>query len=165
MPASQVEQVDRVLTPTAVAFVEELTRRFRPRIEELLECRRSVQQRYDNGERPDFLAETADIRNREWTVAPIPADLHDRRVEIASGPTSSPTPRSWSNAAGHAHRRRPAPQHPGRHPVSRSVAGRPGRGADRQPDGGCGDRRDLTDADLAVAQAPRCARGRQHGDP
>src|SRR5215831_19093930 len=97
MPASQVEQVDRVLTPTAVAFVEELTRRFRPRIEELLERRRSVQQRYDNGERPDFLAETADIRNREWTVAPIPADLHDRRVEIASGPTSSPTPRSWSN--------------------------------------------------------------------
>src|SRR5262252_7576962 len=85
MPVSQVEQVDRVLTPSAVAFVEGLTRRFRPRIEELLERRRTVQQRYDKGERPDFLAETADIRAREWTVAPIPADLRDRRVEI-TGP-------------------------------------------------------------------------------
>jgi malate synthase len=85
MPVSQVEQIDRVLTPAAVAFVEDLTRRFRPRIEELLARRRSVQQRYDRGERPGFLAETADIRNRDWTVAPIPADLQDRRVEI-TGP-------------------------------------------------------------------------------
>ncbi|HMF97811.1 MAG TPA: hypothetical protein VKE96_26105, partial [Vicinamibacterales bacterium] len=85
MPVSQVEQVDRVLTPAAVAFVEGLTRRFRPRIEELLERRRLVQQRYDQGARPNFLAETADIRTREWTVAPIPADLQDRRVEI-TGP-------------------------------------------------------------------------------
>jgi malate synthase len=85
MPASQVEQVDRVLTPAAVAFVEGLVRRFRPRIEELLDRRRTTQQRYDRGERPDFLAETADLRNREWTVAPVPADLQDRRVEI-TGP-------------------------------------------------------------------------------
>src|SRR5215510_8162068 len=85
MLVTQVEQVDRVLTPAAVAFVEGLTRRFRPRIDELLERRRLVQQRYDAGERPTFLAETADIRSREWTVAPIPADLQDRRVEI-TGP-------------------------------------------------------------------------------
>src|SRR6476659_5243859 len=85
MRVSQVEHVDRVLTPAAVAFVEDLTRRFRPRIEELLERRRAAQSRFDRGERPAFLPETADIRNREWTVAPLPADLQDRRVEI-TGP-------------------------------------------------------------------------------
>src|SRR5207302_8337088 len=85
MPVTQVEHVDRVLTPAAVAFVEDLTRRFRPRIEELLARRRSEQQRYNRGERLDFLPDTASIRNREWTVAPIPADLQDRRVEI-TGP-------------------------------------------------------------------------------
>jgi malate synthase len=80
MPVSQVKHVDRVLTPASVAFIEDLTRRFRPRIEELLARRCAAQQRYDRGERPDFLAETADIRNREWTVAPLPDDLQDRRV-------------------------------------------------------------------------------------
>jgi malate synthase len=85
MPVSQVEHVDRVLTPASVAFIEDLTRRFRPRIEELLARRRAAQQRYDRGERPDFLAETADLRNREWAVAPLPDDLQDRRVEI-TGP-------------------------------------------------------------------------------
>ena len=85
MPVSQVEHADRVLTPAAVAFVEDLTRRFRPRIEELLERRRTAQQRFDRGERLDFLPETADIRARDWTVAPLPADLLDRRVEI-TGP-------------------------------------------------------------------------------
>src|SRR3954469_1621976 len=85
MPVSQVEHVDRVLTPAAVAFVEDLTRRFRPRIEELLERRRDAQHRFDRGERLDFLTGTADIRKRDWTVAPLPADLLDRRVEI-TGP-------------------------------------------------------------------------------
>src|SRR4051795_6997906 len=85
MPVSQVEHVDRVLTPAAVAFVEDLTRRFRPRIEELLERRRDAQRRFDRGERLDFLTGTADIRKRDWTVAPLPADLLDRRVEI-TGP-------------------------------------------------------------------------------
>src|SRR6185295_16039359 len=85
MPVSQVEHVDRVLTPAAVAFVEDLTRRFRPRIEELLERRRAAQRRFDRGERLDFLPETADIPARDWTVAPLPADLLDRRVEI-TGP-------------------------------------------------------------------------------
>src|SRR4051794_41969183 len=79
MPVSQVEHVDRVLTPAAVAFVEDLTRRFRPRIEELLERRRDAQRRFDRGERLDFLTATADIRRRDWTVAPLPADLLDRR--------------------------------------------------------------------------------------
>jgi malate synthase len=55
-----VEQVDRVLTPTATAFVQDLTRRFRPRIEELLARRRTVQQKIDAGQPLDFLVDTAD---------------------------------------------------------------------------------------------------------
>jgi malate synthase len=80
-----VDGAERVLTAPAVAFVEDLTRRFRPRIDELLARRRAVQQRYSQGERPDFLAETAEVRRSTWKVGTIPADLQDRRVEI-TGP-------------------------------------------------------------------------------
>ena len=76
---------DRVLTPEALAFVGELERRFGPRRLALLARRVEVQARYDAGELPEFLPETADLRARDWTVAPIPADLQDRRVEI-TGP-------------------------------------------------------------------------------
>ena len=75
-----------VLTHEAVEFVADLARTFRPRVKELLARRRERQARFDAGELPDFLAETADIRARDWTVAPLPRDLLDRRVEI-TGPT------------------------------------------------------------------------------
>jgi malate synthase len=81
----RIEGAERVLTAPAVAFVEDLTRRFRPRIDELLGRRRVVRQRFNRGERPDFLAETADVRRGSWKVSPVPADLQDRRVEI-TGP-------------------------------------------------------------------------------
>jgi malate synthase len=77
---------EKVLSADALAFVAELVRRFRPRVEQLLERRREMQRRYDAGERPNFLSSTEEIRAFEWTVAPIPADLQDRRVEI-TGPT------------------------------------------------------------------------------
>jgi malate synthase A len=77
---------EKVLTPDALAFVAELVRTFRPRVSELLERRRDLQRRLDGGERPGFLASTESIRASEWTVAPIPPDLLDRRVEI-TGPT------------------------------------------------------------------------------
>src|SRR5262247_2311106 len=80
-----VEGSDRVLTTPALSFVEDLTKRFRDRIDELLARRRATQQRYDRGERPDFLAETASVRSGDWRVGSIPADLQDRRVEI-TGP-------------------------------------------------------------------------------
>jgi malate synthase len=76
---------ERVLTPPAVAFVEDLVRRFRPRIDDLAARRRDVQARFDAGARPDFLAGTAEVRRADWRVAPVPADLLDRRVEI-TGP-------------------------------------------------------------------------------
>src|SRR3954471_16745435 len=80
-----VNGADRVLTAPAIAFVEDLVRRFRPRIDELLERRRAVQARIDAGTRPNFLDDTADVRAGDWKVGPIPADLQDRRVEI-TGP-------------------------------------------------------------------------------
>jgi malate synthase len=79
------DRLDEVLTPAAVSFVEDLTRKFRPRIEELLARRRDAQARIDAGARLDFLPETADVRRSDWTIAPAPTDLRDRRVEI-TGP-------------------------------------------------------------------------------
>ena len=75
-----------VLTPEAVAFVNELAQRFAPRVEELLRRRQRRQAELDRGLLPDFLPETEAIRAGDWKVAPIPADLLDRRVEI-TGPT------------------------------------------------------------------------------
>jgi malate synthase len=83
--APHVDGAERVLTGDAVAFVEDLARRFTTRIDELLNRRRTVQERFNNGARPDFLSETAGVRAAEWTVAPAPGDLQDRRVEI-TGP-------------------------------------------------------------------------------
>jgi malate synthase len=75
----------RVLTPEAMRFVAELQRRFNARRMELLAARVERQKRLDAGEKPDFLPSTRNIRESEWTVAPIPPDLLDRRVEI-TGP-------------------------------------------------------------------------------
>src|ERR1700719_3256209 len=74
-----------ILTPEARAFLLKLGAAFEPRRQELLARRRTVQQDIDNGKLPDFLPETAGIRESDWKVAPIPADLQDRRVEI-TGP-------------------------------------------------------------------------------
>jgi malate synthase len=75
-----------VLTPGALAFVAELARRFEPRRRELMARRAARQSEFDAGKTPDFLAETAPVREGSWTVAPQPKDLQDRRVEI-TGPT------------------------------------------------------------------------------
>ena len=62
-----------------------LAARFESRRQELLARRRAVQREIDHGKFPHFLPETAEIRQSEWKVAPIPKDLLDRRVEI-TGP-------------------------------------------------------------------------------
>ena len=74
-----------VLTAEAQAFLAELAGKFETRRQELLARRRKVQREIDNGKFPDFLPETAEIRRSAWSVAPIPKDLLDRRVEI-TGP-------------------------------------------------------------------------------
>ena len=76
---------EKVLTKEAIAFVADLQRRFNPRREELLAARVERQKRLDAGEKPDFLPETVKIRESDWTVAPLPQDILDRRVEI-TGP-------------------------------------------------------------------------------
>ncbi len=76
---------EEILTPAALAFLGELHRRFDAKRKGILARRHERQMRFDAGELPDFRAETRDIRERDWTVAPIPADLLDRRVEI-TGP-------------------------------------------------------------------------------
>lgn len=74
-----------LLSPDALTFLADLHRRFDARRRQLLEARRVRQASYDAGALPDFRADTAAIRADDWRVAPIPAALQDRRVEI-TGP-------------------------------------------------------------------------------
>ena len=76
---------ERILTDDALAFVADLQRRFGPARLDLLHRRTERQAEIDAGVRPDFLIGTRGIRDDDWTVAPAPADLDDRRVEI-TGP-------------------------------------------------------------------------------
>jgi len=76
---------ETILTPEALRFVAALAREFEVRRLELLNRRKSVQARIDGGRLPDFLAETQAVREGGWRIAPVPADLQDRRVEI-TGP-------------------------------------------------------------------------------
>ncbi|MFP5207381.1 MAG: malate synthase A, partial [Acidobacteriota bacterium] len=74
-----------ILTPEALAFIVDLQRACNGRRKELLAARKERQKRLDAGQKPDFLPETKQIRESDWTVAPIPKDILDRRVEI-TGP-------------------------------------------------------------------------------
>jgi len=74
-----------VLETDALAFIAKLAQRFTPRLGELLERRKERQQRFDQGELPEFLPETRAVRDGEWKVAPPPANLERRIVEI-TGP-------------------------------------------------------------------------------
>ncbi|HYI08852.1 MAG TPA: malate synthase A [Thermoanaerobaculia bacterium] len=76
---------DEILSDEALGFVVALQKEFDPRRRELLAKRQERKARLDAGELPDFLPETREIRESDWTVAPIPDDLWDRRVEI-TGP-------------------------------------------------------------------------------
>src|SRR3984893_11952915 len=76
---------DEILSAEALAFIAGLHRRFNRRRLELLARRMERQEDFDAGKLPDFLADTKSIREGDWTVAKIPADLVDRRVEI-TGP-------------------------------------------------------------------------------
>jgi malate synthase len=75
-----------ILTPDALAFVTKLQRAFDAGRVESLARRQARQTALDHGEPLDFLPDTKHIRESDWTCAPIPADLRDRRVEI-TGPT------------------------------------------------------------------------------
>jgi malate synthase len=76
----------QILTAEALGFVARLHRAFESRRVQLLARRAARQREFDAGRLPDFIPETSDLRAREWTIAPQPNDLRDRRVEI-TGPT------------------------------------------------------------------------------
>ena len=80
---SEIER--KVLTPDAVAFLIDLENEFGWRRGQILESRRRRQQAIADGAAPDFDPATAEVRDGDWTVAPVPDDLQDRRVEI-TGP-------------------------------------------------------------------------------
>jgi len=84
--ADMTPEFAAILTPQALAFVAKLARKFEARRRELMAARTRRQAEFDAGKLPDFLAETKPVRDAEWTVAPVPRDLQDRRVEI-TGPT------------------------------------------------------------------------------
>jgi malate synthase len=64
--------IDRLLTTEAQAFLASLHKEFNHTRKNLLAL-------------PDFLSDTARLRQLDWQVAPAPKDLLDRRVEI-TGP-------------------------------------------------------------------------------
>src|SRR5205823_2338885 len=64
-----------ILEPAALQFLGALARRFEPERQRRLAHRRERQQELDAGRLPDFLPETKEIRDRDWTVAPIRPDL------------------------------------------------------------------------------------------
>lgn len=84
---ARLTEADReVVGADALAFLAQLERQFGARRRALLAARRERQKAFDAGALPDFLPETQQLRSAEWQVAPIPAELQDRRVEI-TGPT------------------------------------------------------------------------------
>lgn len=81
----EVPALKEILTPHALAFVAGLQREFGAVRKGLLQRRAEVAARIRAGEKPNFLEHTRFIREGNWKVAPAPADLNDRRVEI-TGP-------------------------------------------------------------------------------
>lgn len=81
----QNDNTARVLTPEALQFLALLQKNFNERRIELVKAREEQQARLDAGEQLHFLDDTKSIREGDWTIAPLPKDLQDRRVEI-TGP-------------------------------------------------------------------------------
>jgi len=85
MIEAQASAREQILTRGALEFVELLQRELGATRRELLERRRERQRAFYAGGRPDFLADTRDVRVGDWRVAEAPPDLRDRRCEI-TGP-------------------------------------------------------------------------------
>jgi malate synthase len=83
--ALEIPEADRIITPDSLRFLEQLARQFTPKRKALLQRRRDRQRSLRDGAMPGFLPETSAVREGDWEVAPAPAGLDDRRVEI-TGP-------------------------------------------------------------------------------
>jgi len=84
---ASADQQDEVLTAGALDFLARMTSNFALELKQLLAARKSRQAEFDQGAVPGFEAETASIREGDWQVASIPAEVADRRTEI-TGPVS-----------------------------------------------------------------------------
>ena len=80
------EELQNILSKECQDFIAELHKLFNPKRLHLLEERKKIQKKIDNGWLPDFLDETKQIRESTWTVLSTPDDLLDRRVEITGPP-------------------------------------------------------------------------------
>jgi malate synthase len=83
--AEMDEKYKEILSKEALSFLKKLHQRFEPQRQQLLQRRKERMAKVNEGATPHFLPETEHIRNGEWTIAPLPVDLQDRRVEI-TGP-------------------------------------------------------------------------------
>ena len=82
-----IDRAAEILTPEALAFIEKLHQNFAGTRTERLAARGERRALVARTGKLDFLPETADVRAGDWTVAPAPAQLTDRRVEM-TGPAS-----------------------------------------------------------------------------
>lgn len=83
--ADPVPGQNDILTDQAISFLTDLVREFQPRLQQLLADRKARQQQIDAGALPDFEADTAPIRDGNWKVAELPADLQKRRWKLPPG--------------------------------------------------------------------------------
>lgn len=83
----ETEASKEILTPEALEFLASIHHLFDKRRNELLATRQERQKQLDNGAKLDFLSETKEIRDGDWTIASLPQDLQNRRVEI-TGPVN-----------------------------------------------------------------------------
>ena len=81
----QIKDSEKVFTEKACKFIEDLVKKFKPQINNILDNRKKTQENINNGIFPTFLEETEHIRNGSWKVAQIPKDLINRTIEI-TGP-------------------------------------------------------------------------------
>ena len=83
----QNASTEKILTPDALQFIATLQLQFNERRKVLLKQREERQKQLDEGAALNFSDETKAIREGDWTIAPLPEDLQDRRVEI-TGPVT-----------------------------------------------------------------------------
>jgi len=88
---SAVGGAEQILTEESLGFLAALHRRFETRRQALLASRAERQRAFDSGALPDFLPETADIRDGDWPqrlrdggmAAQIPVKGDEAANEIA----------------------------------------------------------------------------------
>ena len=94
-----LERADEILTAEALALVAELERELRDERDACLARREERAARLAAGESFDFLPETREVREGDWRVAAVPAELQDRRVEITGPPERKMTINALNSGA------------------------------------------------------------------